>query len=215
MQRQAADPIRGLIRIGAAALVAGGVLAGLINAILTPLLPADEGSVAVNTSTAFGIRMPIAAAVVVLLTLGCLGLYLRHADRLRFGALAFLIAGIGGMMAFGVESVQFTLVRDLAFAAPEMLEKLEDAGELRRYDLAFGIGAGTFAVGWLAVAILTMRLKVLPRRGPLTLLAGMFVVPILGGAGGLWGAAIGNLVLGGGWALLGVDLGRSVVPEGS
>lgn len=197
------------IRFSGGSLVAGGVLAALVNAVLTPLLPADGGTVAVVTSTAFGIRMPLAAASMALVTVGCVGLYLVQADRLRFGAIAFLVAGIGGMMGFCLECVQFTLVRDLAFEAPEMLETLEEAGRLARYDLGFAIGFATFALGWLAVAVVTLRAGVLDRRGPILLLLGMFLVPILGAAVGLWGAVAGNVVLGAGWALIGLDLSRS------
>ena len=194
------------VRFSGSALLIGGVLAALLNLVLTPQLPTDAGSVAVATSTAFAIRMPLAAASVALVTIGCVGLYLAHADRLRLGALAFLVAGVGGMMAFCAECVQFTLIRDLAFEAPEMLERLEEAGQLARYDLAFGIAVATFAVGWLAVAVVTLRAGVLSRRGPITLLLGMLLVPILGAAVGIWGAVVGNVVLGSGWALLGLDL---------
>jgi hypothetical protein len=197
-----------LIKFSGGSLLTGGVLAALVNAVLTPLLPTDAGSVAVFTSTAFGIRMPLAAASVALVTIGCVGLYLAQADRLRFGSIAFLVAGVGGMMAFCAECVQFTLIRDLAFEAPETLERLEEAGQLARYDLAFAIAVTTFAVGWLAVAVVTLRAGVLSRRGPIVLLLGMLLVPVLGGLAGIWGAVAGNVVLGAGWALLGLDLGQ-------
>ncbi len=106
--------------------------------------------------------------------------------------------------------MQFTLVRDLAFQVPDTLERLESAGELSRYDLGFAIAVATFAVGWLAIAVVTLRAGVLSRRGPLTLIAGMLLVPILGGLiPGVWGAVAGNVVLGSGWALIGLDLRRS------
>lgn len=197
------------VRLAGISLLLGGVLAALANLVLTPQLPVDAGSVAVNTSPAFGIRMPLAAASVALVTLGCVGLYLAQARGLRFGGIAFLIAGVGGLTAFCVECVQFTLVRDLAFSAPETLERLEEAGALGRYDLGFAIGAGIFAIGWLAVAIVTLRSGVVGRRGPVTLILGMILVPALGALAGIWGAIAGNVVLGGGWALLGWDL-RSI-----
>ncbi len=203
----AAEPF---VRFAGSSLLAGGVLAALLNLVLTPLLPTDADSITVATSTALGIRLPLAAASVALTTVGCVGLYLAHAHRLRYGALAFLLAGVGGLMAFCVECVQFTLIRDLAFQAPETLERLQEAGELGRYDLGFAIAVATFAVGWIAVAIVVWRAGVLSRRGPLTLLAGVLLMPVLGGLIGVWGAVAGNLVLGGGWALLGSDLRRSI-----
>lgn len=216
MTSPARDPIRGFIRFSGSALLIGGVLAALVNLFLTPLLPADAGSVAVSTSTAFGIRMPLAAAGVALTTLGVVGLYLAQAHRLRFGALAFLLAGVGGLMAFCAECVQFTLVRDLAFAAPDTLVRLEDAGQLGRYDLGFAIAVATFLVGWLAVAVVTLRAGVLGRRGPAVFLLGMLLVPALGAlVPGVWGIVAGNVVVGGGWALLGLDLHRSArAPRG-
>ena len=198
----------GFIRFSGGSLVLGGALAALLNLILSPLLPTEAGSIAVYTSTALGIRLPIAAISVALTTVGCVGLYIAQAHRLRLGAVAFLLAGAGGFMAFAVECVQFTLVRDIAFQAPEALERLEAAGALGRYDLGFMISIATFAVGWLAVAIVTLRTGVLGRRGAFALLAGLVLLPILGGLAGLWGAVAGNVVLGGGWVLLGLDLVR-------
>lgn len=203
------EEIDGFVRFSGGALVLGGLLAALLNLILTPMLPVDAGSIAVSTSTALVIRLPLAAASVALTTLGCVGLYLAQAHRLRFGALAFLVAGVGGLMMFGIECVQFTLVRDLAFGAPETWESLERAGALTRWDLGFAVGAATFAVGWLAVALVTLRAGVLNRRGSLTFLTGLVLVALLGGLLGIWGAVVGNLVLGGGWVLLGLDLRRS------
>ncbi len=207
MSQQQLNTTDAFIRFTGSSLLAGGLLAALLNLVLTPFLPVDAGSIAVSTSTALGIRLPLAAASVALTTIGCIGLYLAQAHRLRFGAVAFLLAGIGGLMSFCAECVQFTLVRDLAFQVPDVLTRLQDAGELKRYDLAFAIAVGAFAVGWLAVAIITLRAKVLPRRGALTLIAGMFLIPLLGGlVPGVWGAVAGNVVLGTGWALLGQDL---------
>ena len=143
------------LRFSGSSLLVGGVLAALLNLVLTPQLPIDAGTLAVSTSAAFGIRQPLAALSVALTIVGCVGLYLAQAHRLRFGALAFLVAGVGGLMAFCAECVQFTLIRDLAFQAPDTLEKLEGAGALSRYDLGFAIAVATFAVGWLAVAVVT------------------------------------------------------------
>ncbi len=212
MTRPSLGAAEGFLRFSGSSLLAGGVLAALVNLVLTPMLPLDEGSIAVSTSTVIVIRLPLAAVSVALTTVGCIGLYLAQAHRLRFGALAFLLAGAGGLMAFGIECVQFTLIRDLAFQAPDILERLESAGELSRYDLAFAIGVATFAVGWLAAAVVTLRAGVLSRRGPLTLIAGMLLVPVLSGLiPSVWGAVAGNVVLGSGWALLGLDLRRSAL----
>lgn len=197
------------IRLTGGSLLLGGALAALLNLVLTPLLPLDDGTVAVSTSTALVIRLPLAALSVALTTVGCAGLYLVQARRLRLGALAFLLAVAGGFMAFSLESVQFTLVRDLAFQVPDVLEQLESSGDLSRYDLGFAIGVATFALGWLAVALVTLRTGILGRRGPLTLIAGLLLLPVLGGLLGVWGAIAGNLVLGSGWALLGLDLRRA------
>lgn len=212
MARQSLGAAEAFLRFSGNSLLIGGVLAALANLILTPLLPLDAGSIAVSTSTELAIRLWLAAISVALTIVGCVGLYLVQAHRLRIGALAFLLAGVGGLMAFCAECVQFTLVRDLAFQVPETLEKLESDGELSRYDLGFAIAVTTFAVGWLAVAIVTLRTGVLSRRGPVTLIAGMILVPILGGLiPGVWGAVAGNVVLGCGWALLGLDLRRSAL----
>ena len=64
-------------------------------------------------------------------------------------------------MAFAAECVQFTLVRDLAFEIPETFERLENSGALTRWEMAFMVTVTTFAVGWLAVAVVTLRTGVL------------------------------------------------------
>lgn len=202
------DSSAAFIRFSGAALLSGGVLAVLVNGILSPMLPAGEGSIAVYTSTAFSIRMPLAALVVALVTLGSVGLYLVQAERLRLGRLAFLLAGVGGMMVFWLEATQATLIPDLAFGDPEALLALEEAGALVRWDVGFAVAATIFTLGWLAVGVLTWRLGVIDRRGPMALVAGMFLVPILGAVASLWGMVVGNVVLGAGWALLGLDLRR-------
>lgn len=196
------------VRFAGAALTAGGVLALLVNAVLTPMLAAEDGSIAAYTSTAFAIRMPLAAVVVALVTVGCVGLYLAQADRLRLGAVAFLLAGFGGMLVFWVEAVQATLIPDLAFGDPQALEALEEAGALVRWDVGFGVAVAVFTLGWLAVGVLTWRLGVIDRRGPMAMVAGMFLVPVLGAVAGVVGMVVGNVVLGAGWALLGLDLRR-------
>ncbi len=210
MEARSAVAPTGFIRVTGAALASGGLLAALLNLILTPQLPTDGGSVAVATSTAFGIRMPLAAASVALVTLGLVGLYLAQAHRMRWGSVWFLISGLGGMTTFCIECVQFTLVRDLAFNAPETLERLEEAGQLARYDLGFAIGAAIFFVGWIGVAIVTWRIGLLNRRGSIALLAGMLLALGLGVSVGIWGAVVGNAVLGAGWILLGLDLRRAI-----
>lgn len=68
MSNEDRGTIVSLTRFCAASLIAGGSLAALLNLVLTPLLPIGEGSIAVATSTALGIRLPIAAASVVLTT---------------------------------------------------------------------------------------------------------------------------------------------------
>jgi hypothetical protein len=204
--RESNGTTEAFLRFCGASLLLGGVLAALLNLVLTPMLPIDEGSIALATSTALGIRLPLAAVSVALTTLGCVGLYLVQAHRIRFGALAFLVAGAGGFMTFAVEWVQFTLVRDLAFEASKTLVELQDSGALRRFDTTSAIAVATFTLGWLAVAIVTARAGVLSRRGPLLLIAGMVLVAALGALLGVWGAVVGNVILGSGWALLGWDL---------
>jgi len=207
--RQSPGTLERFLRFSGGSLLLGGALAALLNLILTPMLPIDAGSIAIFTSTALGIRLPLAAVSVALTTIGCVGLYLAQAHRLRFGGLAFLVAGAGGFMAFAAECAQFTLVRDLAFEAPETLERLQEAGALTRFDMGFAIALATVVLGWLAVAVVTLRAGVLSRRGPLTLIAGVVLVAALGALAGIWGAVAGNVVLGSGWALMGWDLRRS------
>jgi hypothetical protein len=190
------------------ALAAGGAATFLINALLTPFLQFDASYATTAASTVFLWRQSLSALAVALLLFGSVGLYLRHADRFgRFGAAAFVPAFLGSAMLLANEWCQVFLVRDLALRAPEALETLEAAKGMSLYDAGAVIAFIVFTLGWILFSISMLLSRRYARRGPILVIAGFVVTPVLAAAlPGAWGAIIGNAVLGAGWVVLGREL---------
>ena len=198
------DPPSPLARSAGIALMAGGVLIFLINAILSPLLPKSFAESA--ASWVFLWRQSAAAVAAMLLLFGSVGMYLRQARRSGVaGSLAFGGAFVGTALLLAMEWGEIFLVRTVALRSPSTLGALEGGPSLSPYDLGAMIAFAAFTLGWLAFAILSWRMRMFSRRGPTLLIAGFFLVPMLGWAG-VWGQVVGDAVLGAGWWMLGRDL---------
>jgi hypothetical protein len=202
------------LRWTGAALATGGALTALINATLTPLtflpgLPFDE----IAASPAFLWRQCLSAVAAASLLFGTVGLYLAQDGRMRrFLALAFALAFLGSALLLAWEWVDVFVLHGLARSHPDTLRALEAEQGIGFYDLGGILAAATFALGWLAFAAATYRTTPALRRGATLVIAGFFVVPMLTVVlGPRWGGALGNLVLGAGWVLL----GRGVIAAGA
>jgi hypothetical protein len=182
------------------------MLTFLINAGLTPLLPTHAPFAETAASTLFLWRQSASALAAALLLLGSIGLYLRQAERAgRFGAVAFLMAFLGSALLLATEWNEVFLVRDLALQVPNALQMLDAGHHPSLYDLGAIISLGTFTIGWLALAVQTLRAGIFSRRAASLVIAGFLLIPLLG-AVGVWGVVLGNAVLGSGWFLLGCEL---------
>ena len=106
------------------------------------------------------------------------------------------------------EWVDVFVLRPLAIHAPAGLEALEEAEGLDLYDLGALIPISVFALGWLLFAAVTLRSGMVSRLAAWSVIAGFFLTPIFTAAMGLWGAGLGNAVLGAGWVWLGVEVWR-------
>ena len=190
------------------ALASGGALTLIINAVLTPLLPRHIPFATTATSSVFLWRQGASAVAVALLLFVSVGLYLRHAERAGpFGAFAFAVAFLGSALVLGTEWNEVFLVRDLALRAPDALRTLDTGARPSLYDLGAMIPIGMFTVGWVALAAVTLRTDRASRRAAGLVIAGFFSIPILSAAlPGVWGAVLGNGILGSGWFWLGHDL---------
>ena len=188
------------------ALAAGGALTILINIGLSPLM-IGHGRPMTETAatTVFLWRQSLSALSVALVLFGSVGLYLRQAGRAGwFGAVAFVVAFLGTALVLAWEWIDIFIVRDLAMRAPDALRMLEEAKGVHLYDLGAMIPAASFTLGWIALAVSTLRVCPPQRRAATLVIAGFFAIPFLSAAlGVLWGGVLGNVVLGSGWILLG------------
>jgi hypothetical protein len=196
----------GLCRWTGAALALGGLLTFLINVALTPLLSTHAPLAETAASTIFLWRQGVSVLAAVLLLFGSVGLYFRQANWAgRFGAIAFIGAFIGTALLLATEWGEVFLVRVLALTAPNALQVLDAPPHPNLYDIGAIISFSLFTVGWLALAISTFRVRIFSRRAAGLVIAGFFLIPLLG-ALGVWGAILGNAVLGFGWFWLGWEL---------
>jgi hypothetical protein len=204
---------RTFLRWTGAALAAGGVLTFLVNSFLTPLLPRGASPAAAAALPIFAWRQGVSALAAAFLIFGAMGLYLRQADRAgRFGAIAFVVALLGSALLLATEWIQLFDIRDLALRAPEALTKLETGRHPNLSDVGALIALGTFTLGWIALAAVTLGARTLSRGAPLLLIAGFFAIPLLHPLlPGVWGDIVGSAILGGGWFWLGCEIRASPV----
>jgi len=188
-----------------------GVLTFALNVALTPALQADVPFAESAASTAFLWRQALSAVTAVLLLFGALGVHLRHSERAgRFGLIAFLVATVGSALLLAQEWNQVFFVRDLAVRAPDLLNELDGEDALSLSDLGALISFTVFSLGWIALAAAALRGRAFARMGPLLVIAGFFVTPILGAAlPGVLGVILGNGVLGAGWFVMGREVSRA------
>jgi hypothetical protein len=190
------------------ALVIGGALTIVVNAGLTPRLPQGASLAETAASTAFLWRQAVSGVAALMLALGSIGLYLRQIDRAGVvTALAFIVAFAGSAFLLAVEWSQVFEIRDLALRAPATLTTLDAADGVSLSDMGAMIALATFVIGWLALAIVTLRCGLFPRQAAWLVIAGFFATPVLAAIlPGVAAAALGNAILGAGWIWLGITL---------
>jgi hypothetical protein len=195
-------------RWSGSALIVGGLLTLLVNALLTPLLPHHVSFEITAASQVFLWRQSASAVAGAMLLFGCVGLHLRQADHAgMFGTVAFFVAFLGSALLLAVEWNEIFIVRDLAFRAPATLRILDGGPGVHLYDLGAVIPLAVFVLGWFALAGSTLRLGILSRRAAGLVIAGLLATPLLTAAlPELWGAVIGNAILAAGWIWLGYDV---------
>lgn len=189
-------------------MIVGGCLLFLGNAIFSPMLPIEEQASTIVGSAAFVWRLAINALTVFLLMTGSIGLYSCHrGKRGLFHALAFGTAFVGSACMFAHEWGQAFYMHAMAVANPVAFDALDGASPTPLL-IELGLALGGFSLGWIAFSIAMLRAKVLPRRGPVLVLSGFVAVPVLSAAlaSPIWGGVFGSVILGGGMALLGIDL---------
>lgn len=182
----------------------------LLNLILTPLVITGAPFEQTAATPVFLLRQSVAALTAAMLLVGAIGLYLAQAERAGLlGAVAFVAALLGTALLLAWEWVNVFVLRDLALRAPSALRLLEDTKGLSLYDLGAVIPLALFSIGWIALAVSTMRAWPSQRRPAGILIAGFFVTPLLTAIlGPVWGGILGTAVLGFGWFSLGRAVAR-------
>lgn len=197
-------------------MIGGGVLTVLINVCLTPLLRQHAALAEAAASAVFPWRQGASGLAVLLILFGSVGLYQRQADRAgRFGAMAFLLAFAGTALALCVEWTETFLVSDLASVAPDALHVLDTRHGLGLYDIGTLVSLGVFALGWILLAVSSIRTGV-ARLGAWVVIAGLFLNPVLGAVthGALPALIVGACIPGVGWLLIGDALRRAQTTTG-
>jgi hypothetical protein len=202
-----------LLRWTGASLALGGALTVLINAGFTPFLRPGQDFVQTVTSPLFLWRQSSSAVAAACLLFGSIGLYLADSERGRFGTFAFVAACLGSALLLETEWVQVFDIRDLAFTAPATLRALNARHGPTLSDAGALASLGLFTIGWIALAASTLRSRLLSRRGAVLVIAGFFAIPMLQPILGLWGAVIGDVVLGTGFILLGRSIRAAALRE--
>ena len=179
------DRVATVERWSGVAIGAAGILTFGINAGLTPLLDSGAPFATTAASTLFLWRQSASALAALLLVVGSIGLFLRHADRVGgFGTMAFLSALVGSSLLLANEWCQVVFVRGLAIGAPETLEALDAAEGISPFDLGSLVAFAAFTLGWIALSVSMLRCGAHTRWGPALVIAGLFATPILSAAVG-------------------------------
>jgi hypothetical protein len=192
------------------ALIIAGVLTGIANGVFSPMLPVDAPFAELAGSQPFLIRLSLAAAGLMLLLLGMVGLYIRHAAKMGwFSAFAFVIAFCGTAAIMAHEWAQVFFIYHIAKTVPAALDVMENVSGPNLFDAEAMIVAASFGLGWILWSIAMLRARVVGWLGPTLVLLGLFGAPLLGagaaalGLSAVLGAAAGGVLFALGWLVLG------------
>jgi hypothetical protein len=184
------------------ALMVGGLLLILLNAVFTPMMPVEDGEEVMRTSWPYLVRLSLAIVSAMALVLGVVGVRLAMGEKAGvFDKVAFWVAFLGNCLLIGLEWSNVFVLRPVAQVAPEVLESLDAAPLL---GIGFGTGAGLFGLGWILLSISVWRRRLGTRWAPALIVGGLVVAGVLGATPlGATGMIIGSVVMGAGMAWLG------------
>lgn len=202
-----------LIKYSGVALVMAGLFFIITNVVISPLVDFDAAFSEVLSSSVFQYRMIFAALTVVFLLFGVTGLYLHHNEIERasiFRHITFIIAFFGSAFVFANEWHQIFVLPEIAKMSPEAMEKLDSSENTGSYVIGAMIALVTFSIGWILFMISLLISRKLKRLGPILVLSGFFLIPIISGIiTPKWGGVIGTAVLGIGFCIIGFELIKS------
>jgi hypothetical protein len=197
-------------RLFGVALIGGGVLTGIANGVFSPLLPIEGSFAELASSQYFLSRLSLAAAGLLLVLLGMVGLFIRQAPKQSwFGVFAFVLAFLGTAVIMAHEWAQVFFIHHIAKTVPTALDAMEDVAGPNLFDAESIIVVISFSLGWILWCISMLLARVFSWLGPTLVLAGLFGAPIFGGAlaaigsSPALGPAIGGVIFSLGWIVLG------------
>jgi hypothetical protein len=197
-------------RLFGVALIGGGVLTLIANGVFSPLLPIEGSFAELAGSQAFLWRLSLAAAGLLLVLLGMVGLYMRRAGTMSwFGVTAFVLAFLGTAVIMAHEWAQVFFIHHIAKTVPTALDAMEDAAGPNLFDAESIIVASSFALGWILWSISLLRGRAFGWLGPALVPIGLFGAPLLGAAASalglsvVIGMAVGSVLFSLGWIVLG------------
>ena len=169
-----ADGLPQMQRWGARAAVAAPLVA-LFSLVIGAPLYADELREAAATDR---FKVATGSSLLVLLLIGVALPALWRAQEAVLGGrgqAAALVALVGSMLATGSAWDQFFAVPFIEQHGPAVLEEGSSGSLLAGFFISYLV----LAIGWAAFAVATLRARVLPRAGAITLLVGsiLAIVP--------------------------------------
>ncbi len=180
----------------------------ITNVILTPLIEDSNAFVDIAQSDLFLLRMSSATLTAALMLLGTVGLYLfQSANSNKFTDLSFLLAFMGSALLLANEWNQLFTMRALAEQNPEAFIALDSSERMTSYDIGTITTLLSFTFGWTLFSIAMLKESVLSRLGPVGILAGFILTPVLTTfLNPVLASAIGNSVI----AFALIILGREI-----
>jgi hypothetical protein len=118
-------------------------------------------------------------------------------SRRRRGSRAqwYLRLASGSALLLGIDWAQLFDIRDFARRAPDTLNALNAGHGPNLSDIGGLVVLGTFTIGWLAIAAVTIRTRMPSRVTASVVLIGFFLIPILRPVlPGLLGPIVGKVV---------------------
>ncbi|WP_223786569.1 hypothetical protein [Marinicella meishanensis] len=199
-----------LIRHSGLALILAGLFLVISSVVFTPFVDFQAAYADTLTSAAFMYRMAFATLSVACLLFGSVGLFLQHDGIVRarrWRTAAFFWVFFGTACMFANEFHHLFVLPDLAGIIPQAMNQYDASDHFGRF-LASGLLAILgFGVGWLVYMLALLFSGYLQKTGPLWVISGMLLVPLLSGLlSPMWGGAIGSLAMGVGFCWLGGEL---------
>ncbi|MBT8075094.1 MAG: hypothetical protein KJN61_01375, partial [Gammaproteobacteria bacterium] len=112
--------------LGGLAMVVGGAMLVIVNAVFTPMLDTTVPFPEMMASTVYLWRLSLAALAVFLLMVGSVGVHAHQSNHTGlFGKLAFGLAFLGSAFLFAHEWGQVFFIHSMALAAPDALQAME------------------------------------------------------------------------------------------